>query len=259
MKIAYIIFFILIYPSTLMADAYTLKSVKLTSAEYPPYYSKTLKNQGPVSEIIRTAFFNVGYTVQIDFYTWARSEFFAQKGIEYDGMFPPWHTKQRESFFIFSQPLFDNIIGLYKHKMDDIKFSDYADINHLSVGTVTGYANPRGFDEAKFQKYFVSNDARNIQMLCKRRVDLIIIDKLSAQYILTKQFPECSNIIEWIEPELEFKAQHLVISLKTDNATEIIKDFNRGLQQLKNSGDMKKILIKHGIYKALLQTESIEE
>lgn len=242
-----------------MADTEPLKKVRLTSAEYPPYYGEHLKNQGPVSEIIKHAFANAGYSVEITFYPWARSEYFAKKGIDFDGMFPPWHTQQREEFFLFSDPIFANIIGFYKHQSDDTKYSQYSDIAHLTIGAVKGYVHPKGFDEANFEKYFVINDTRNLQMLCKQRVDLITIDKLSAHYILTEQLPECFSQVEWIEPALEYRDQHLVISLNANNAKLIIKDFNQGLQKLKDSGAMKEILIKHGIYKALLQAKVITD
>lgn len=255
MKIIYFIFFVSIFSTRLLADTAPLKKVNLTSAEYPPYYGEHLKNQGPVSEIIKHAFANVNYETEIAFYPWARSEFFAKKGGKFQGMFPPWHTKQREEFFLFSDPIFANIIGFYKHKNSNVIASRDLDLSNFTIGAVTGYADPQSFEDTSVQKYFVINDTRNLQMLCKQRVDLIVIDKLSAHHILTKQLPECFDQLEWVEPALEFKDQHLAISLSTHNAQLIIKDFNKGLQQLKNSGEMKKILKKHGLYKALLKAD----
>ena len=235
------------------------KSITLTSSEYPPYYGKELYNRGPVTEIIIKAFEQVGYRVKIDFFPWARSEDFAKKGNVYQGMLAPWKTEKREQLFYFSDPLLMNVVGFYKRKKDPISFNSYSDLSPFIVGTVIGYANPPGFDEAVFTKSFTLSDKQNMNMLCNHRVDLIIIDKFLAKYILKTQFPECATTVEWMEASLLHLPQYLVISKHAEHAEEILDAFNLGLQRLKDTAAIKDILIKHDIYETLLESGAIVE
>lgn len=172
-------------------------------------------------------------------------------------MFPPWHTKERELHFLFSAPLFPNILGFYKQKQSSINFKTYADLTPYVVGTVIGYANPPGFDDAAFTKNVSVTDAQNMKMLCNKRIDLVIIDKIIGRYILRTQLPRCIDSIEWMSPALEIKPQHLVISKKVENAEEMVEEFNRGLQLLREAGEIKRILMKHGFYTELLESQAI--
>ncbi len=217
----------------------------LTSAEYPPYYGEQLENKGFITVIIREAFKRAGYEVKVEFYPWARAEMIAKKG-DSDGMFPPWHTKEREQWFVYSNTIpIPNVIGFYKQKDKKIIFKTYEDLKSYRIGFVLGYAYPKDFLEAKLRKSKSYTDEILIERLVQGKIDLALIDKLQAKYLFNTKFVDQSDKFEFMEPPIEVKDQYLVISRKTKNAQKKINDFNHGLKTLISDGTFKNILKKH--------------
>ncbi len=222
------------------------KKIFLTSAEYPPYYGEKLENQGFVTEVIREAFKRVGYEVKVKFFPWARCEMMAKKGY-FDGMFPPWHTKERAKWFVFSNPIPPpNTIGFYKQKDKKITFKTYQDLMPYRIGSVLGYSYPEDFMKTDLRNNKSYTDEMLITKLVQGRIDLALIDKIQAEYLLKTKFPKQSDKFEFMEPPIEIKQQHLVISKRVKNAKKIISDFNRGLKTIIIDGTFKDILKKHG-------------
>ncbi len=240
-------FFLILFALSYAIQGYTAeKVIFLTSAEYPPYFGEQLKNQGFITEAIRVAFSRVGYVVKVEFFPWARSEWMAKKGIS-DGMFASWHTEEREKWFVFSNPIPPpNIIGFCKRKDKKITFETYRDLRQYRIGYVFGYAYPKEFLEAEIRNVKSYVDETLIINLVQRKIDLAIIDKIQAEYLLKLKFPKQSDEFEFMEPPLELKQQYLVISKKTKKAQEIVSDFNRGLKLIKDDGTLQEILKKNG-------------
>lgn len=205
-----------------------------------------MKNNGPVTEIIVEAYKKVGYVVQVSFFPWQRGELYARVG-KYDGMFPPWHTKERETYFVFSDPLFPNEIGFYKRKEMNITFKKYEDLKEYDIGICRGYANPDGFDAAGLKTQEVASDVINLKKLAHGRIDLALIDKKLARFFIRTELPQYSDDLEWIEPSLEFKMQYLCVSRRTLDWQKKLDDFNRGLKLLRESGEFEKIILKHDL------------
>jgi len=219
--------------------------ISLSSANYPPYFGPHLKNYGPVSEIITRAFHHAGYRVTISFYPWVRGEQKARAG-EHDGMFPPWHTREREAYFLYSDPLFPNEIGFFKRRGMEISFKTWEDLRPYKIGICRGYANPKGFNEAKLNTEEVAFDKQNLMKLIRGRIDLTLIDKKLAFYIIATEFPGYSDALEWMDPPLESKMQYLCLSRKKPDHGKVMERFNRGLSVLRQSGEYQDILLKHG-------------
>jgi polar amino acid transport system substrate-binding protein len=226
-------------PESYAAD----KKLSLAAAEYQPYYGEHLPNYGPVTEIIVKAFNKVNYEVSVSFYPWLRGEILAKEGV-HDGMIPPWRTKAREAYFAFSEPLFPNELYFYKHKNTHAVFSKQSDLKAYKIGTVRGYANPDWFAEEGLTLEEVSLDLHNLTKLAVGRIDLVLIDKKVAEFLINTEIPEHKNNLERIEPALESRMQYLTLSKKTDNYTKKLADFNKGLKLLKASGEYDKILSK---------------
>ncbi len=244
MRIAILILLILSLP------CYAQNNINLSSANYPPYYGENLKNQGPVTQIVRAAFKEVGYKVKIEFYPWIRGEMLAKEG-RVDGMFPPWDKPERRGWGIFSDPIPPtNEIGLYKRRNDLLIFKAYA--RNILVGVVRGYANPKIFEDSGIGRHIVESDLQNLRILIKKRVDLIIIDKNQAKFLINKHIKKeynseyCDNLV-WISPAIRVNEQYLIISKKTSQARKKVADFNRGLKIITEQGKVDMILRQSGM------------
>ena len=225
------------------------KTVHLLYINYPPYYGKSLVNNGPISEIIVEAYKLVGYQVKLQFIpSWAASFEMVRHG-QYDGLYAAWYRKEREQWFAFSDPMPPNEIGFFKHKNDNISFKTLTDLKPYSVGVILGYSNAPEFEKAQLKIEAVQNDQQNMSRLIMKRIDLAYIDRGVAQYILENKYPDFIDEIEWLPPAIEIANQHIIFSRKTDRFQQKLDDFNKGLQMLTEQGRVKKIMQKHGIQK----------
>ena len=215
--------------------------------DYPPFYGKSLDKKGPLIELITEAFKNTGYTVQVEFYPWGRAIENSKAG-KVDGVVGVWYSQERTEHFLYSDPIFPNKVGFYKRKGEDIRYKDYSDLKQqgYKLGSVIGYILPKGLAEAGISTLLVNDDFQNFKILSRKRVDLIVVDKQYAKYMLNQEsLKEFSENIEWMEPVLEELQQHLVISKKTKNPKKKLNDFNKGLKMLRESGEFKNIMQEH--------------
>lgn len=232
----------LIYSLPVVANE---NKVVLAYVDYPPYYGESLENGGPITEIIVQAYNKVGYEVELKFVPWARGLKGAKEGT-FDGLFTAWYRKDREQWFVFSAPLPPNEIVFYKRKGDNIKFNSFEDLKSYKIGVVRGYSNPPGFKEANLRIQEVTTDKQNLVKLASNRIDLALTDKALGQYIIRTEIPEHANKLEWINPPVEVVKQYLMISKQAKNFQKKVEAFNSGLKILTESGEMDKILAKHG-------------
>ena len=208
------------------------KTVRLAGCEYPPYYGTSLQNNGFITEIITEAFKRKGYKVHVDFLPWKRALKLAKMG-KYDGIYTIWYRKEREQWFAYSDPFPPNEIGFYKRREDTIPFATLEDLKPYIIGIVRGYTNPPKLEKAEYLiKEEVPTDVMNLTKLYHGRIDLALIDKTLAQYLIKTRFPEYADRIEWMGPPLELLYQHIGFSRKKEHYQKIVSDFNKGLQEI---------------------------
>ncbi|MCP4050192.1 MAG: ABC transporter substrate-binding protein, partial [bacterium] len=138
-----------------------------------------------------------------------------------------------------------NIIGFYKQKDKKIIFKTFQDLKRYRIGSVLGYAYPKEFLEANLRNNKSYTDEVLMEKLVQGKIDLALIDKIQAEYLLNKKHADQSDKFVFLEPPIEIKDQHLVISKKTKNAQKIINDFNHGLKIIIDDGTFKDILKRH--------------
>jgi polar amino acid transport system substrate-binding protein len=227
----------------------TAKSLVLGAIDYPPFYGKNLKNQGPLIEAITEAYRDSDYEVEIVFLPFVRAVSFAMNG-EIDGIVGIWHSDERAEALLYSTPLIDNQMVFFKRKGENIAFKNYEDLKQQGyrLGSVRGYMMPEGLLESGVPIFQVTKERQTLKILSGKRVDLIVLDKDYARYAL--QQAEVSGEtynIEQMGPVLGRYPQHLAISKKADNAKEKIAAFERGYQRLVKTKALEKIFKKHGL------------
>lgn len=222
------------------------RQLRLASLEYPPYFGEALPNQGVISEIVREVYARVGYEVKITFMPWFRSWKMTREGAV-DGMFTLWYREERERWFAFSDPLPPNELVLYKRRDTPIVFHHLEDLRGYRIGTHQGYAKPLRFVRAPYLKTEdATTDELNLRKVYHRRVDLIVIDRAVARYLITRKFPEYQDELEAVEPALEYESQHLVLSRRVAGYQARLADFNEGLRLITEDGTLARILEDHG-------------
>ncbi len=244
------LFFVIVFMICLTSDGFAAdKHISLSTCEYPPYYGEQLENNGFIAEIITEAYKRMNYSVDITFYPWPRAYEYGKRGEIVDGLFTfGVVTEERLQLFEYSDPLPPLVFGFYKLVEDDIFFTTLEDLISYRIGVVRGYIYDDSFEDirANLEIDEVSVDKQNVLKLEAGRLDLILIERFNANYLIRTKFPELADVIEWLEPPISVDAQYLAISKRAPDYLQKVDDFNRGLELIKQDGTFEEILSKHG-------------
>jgi len=215
--------------------------VQLVSTEYPPYMGAGLPNGGITVDIVTRAFRRAGYEPVVTFRPWARALDEAQEG-QYDGVIFLWHSVEREKYFAFSDALPANQIGFYKLKRDRISFRTLAELGAYTIGIGRGYVNPTAFDAAHLHTESGVDDEENLRKLDAGRLDMVLIDRGVAAYLLGTRLAGFATEMEWVDPPIEEQIQYLGMPLSRPGYKDRLEAFNRALASLYADGTVKSLI-----------------
>jgi polar amino acid transport system substrate-binding protein len=221
------------------------RKLDIAATEWPPFYGKDLENQGFMTEIILEALKRVGYDASIKFLPWKRALEGTKLG-KHDGLYSVYYRKEREEWFVYSDPLPANEWGFYKRNDAEISFESFEDLRPYTIGVVRGYVAPPGFDEAELKTDLAKDDEQNLRKLQKGRVDLVLTDRIVGKYIINTKIPEATSELDWLDPPVSTEIQYLVFSKKSPDYETILSEFNKGLAEIQADGTLKAIMAKHG-------------
>jgi polar amino acid transport system substrate-binding protein len=220
--------------------------LSFATLEWEPYIGENLPSQGYVAEVVRLAYEKSGYGVNYKFMPWARVVKMTKEG-KFDGYLPEYYADELKESFLVSDPFPGGPLGLFKRKNETIEYKTIQDLKPYRIGVVRGYVNTKEFDEANYLKKEEANDdLTNFKLLLKKRIDLVVADKLVGGYLISKELPENKDDIEFISPPLEVKNLYLCISKKVPDAEKKLEMFNKGLKELEKEGTLNLIMKQHG-------------
>ncbi|MFC4161398.1 substrate-binding periplasmic protein [Chitinimonas lacunae] len=231
---------------SMISSALAAESVHLATSEFPPYMSATMPDQGIVVAIAHEAFKRVGYSTKISFFPWARLMHESKAG-RVDGVAGLWPSTEREQWFVFSNRVAQTQVGLYMRNDKPISYKSLSDLKPYTVGTVRDYANPKAFDEAKLKVDVVGDDVTNLRKLASGRIDLALIDKGVARYLISTKAPETASKVSWIDPPIEKKYLTIALSKKAPDYEKKLAAFNQGMALMEKDGTLAKMLEKAGL------------
>jgi len=215
-------------------------SIKIANGDWPPYFSPSLKDNGIVSRTVKEAFMNEGVTIEYVFRPWKRGLLEAKDG-KWNGSIGWLKTKEREESFYFTKPIMNLSPIFFQRKDNPIKWNSFLDLEGRKIGATDGFFYGEEFAEAETQKIIIVDrtiDAyHSLLKLMNKRVDLAAVERAVGVYTLFTKFDE--NKAVQIEPQhkqLHSQPAYLLISKRTPNARELIRLFNKGLDNLTNEG-----------------------
>ncbi|MBC3765539.1 extracellular solute-binding protein [Neptunicella marina] len=234
------------------------RPVKIASMEKEPYTGINLPDKGYVNELIRAAFAEKGYQVDIGFYPPARAKYLAEVG-EVDAVAPVRFDGQDKDILSYSSPFPGAQLGFLKKKQRDIPNSFTAQdslddiLQQLSpyiFGVVRKVAVSPEFDHSTdLKKVYVTEELRNLDLLAHGRIDIAVIDKYNAADLMVNYRPHLIGQLEFIRPPLFDLSFYLGFSNKKPDHQQLVNSFNQGLVSLINNGGLKRIMEKHGFYR----------
>lgn len=235
--------------SLFSAPAYSAgRSLTLVTLDWPPYSGQDLKNKGFTSEIVVASLKSMGYDVTIVFNNNWDEAFQKTKEGKYDGQFPEYYSKEKAPSYHYSNFFSQSLLVLAKKKTTKLTYKKVSDLVPFKLGLVKGYINTPEIDNAtNLKKVMSDTDEDNLKRLIKNEADVIVIDKLVAQYLLKKKFPDAAAGIEFVEPPLIIQPLFLLLSRVPKDSEQVMKDFNQGLERIKKNGTFDAIMKASGL------------
>lgn len=235
---------VFIIPSTATAE-----TLRLATLDWEPYVGQTLKNRGFNAQIVTEAFKRAGYQVTIEFMPWDKAIEEAKKGA-YDGVFPEYYSKERSLDFVYTYFFSSSLLVFCKRSSSAITYKTLKDLAPYRIGIVKGYINTEEFDNATYlKKIEADSDEENIRRLARGELDLIVIDKLVAQYLVKTKVPEAAGEIEAMEPPLAIHKLFVVLPKKIPLSEKRAREFNKAFESMEKDGTVKAIMSGSGLMK----------
>lgn len=215
------------------------RTVYLSTLDWQPYTGSKLPLGGATTEVIRAAFANADYQIEVAYRPWKRAIDMSAKGT--DGViayFPGYHCNHREGF-IASEPIGNGPLGFAEHVEAPITWDSLDSIGEqqLKIGTVLGYANTDEFDAKVGTGWIIAipsnDDITNLRKLMRKRIDAVVIDKFVLEYLKATN-PSLSKGRE----NLQFNARPLedktlYLCFRDDEAGHaMLQVFNEGLTKV---------------------------
>lgn len=230
--------------TTLLASE---KQISAVTKPWPPYMGPRLRGNGFLPEILVKSFGQIGYTVTVEFRTWARALNDVKKG-DTDILCGAYYTKEHEEFLAYSQPIAEAQDVLFMKEGRNIAYQQLTDLKPYKIGVVRGAAYGKEFDAADFlNKEEVTHNGQNIRKLLVDKIDLMAGPRDVIKFIIKRNYPQFIDKIEVVNPPLSTNKIYFGFSKKVAGYQELLKAFSKGLELIKKDGSYYYLAKKHGV------------
>ncbi len=217
------------------------ETIRIAIGEWAPFYSENYKHYGLVPHIVTESFALEDIKVEYGFFPWARSLKLTEDGV-WDATCC-WSEKNKERLkkFLFSDRVLAEKLVFFHLKSFSFDWNTVEDLKGIEIGTTLGYSYGIAFDEADkngtLQVEHTPSDEINFRKLLAGRIKIFPIDEIAGYFIIRRDFKEkVVNKFTHHPKTIIDNPQRLLISKKLKHSKRIRKLFNKGLNQLKESG-----------------------
>ena len=208
--------------------------------------SKDLNNGGVVIAIVQAACKNAGIEIDCRFLPPARAFEMTKKG-KYDALVGWVWSKEREKVFYYSDSIFEAPLVFFHHKKFNFDWKTMEDLKGVAIGTVLKkYYGPEfqaASDSGTLNIQAVAMEKFNFRKLLGNRIKLFPLNLYSGYYIINQDYPPAEAVQITHHPQpLKTSVYHVLFSKAVPKNKGIAEKFDRGLRQLKESGEYENIL-----------------
>jgi len=212
------------------------KVVKLASLNWPPYTSSGLPEQGATVAVLKAAFSEMGYQLQVEFFPWSRAVYLANdEDNEYAGYFPEYFDEAVSKKFIYSESIGNSPLGFVEKSVQPVSWHSLNDLKGLRIGVVKDYVNSADFDRmvdtGELQVSEVVADKLNIRKVAYGRIQLAVIDKNLLNFMLNNdaELQDIKHSVQMNDHLLEIKK--LFVCFKRSRP-DLAKVLDEGLRRI---------------------------
>jgi len=221
----------------------------VTGGDYPPFTDSAMPEGGLAIPLIKAVFNNQKYAVSIAWKPWKRGYLEAKSG-RYAGTFPYRSTEERKEDFLFSDPVFHLKEVIISRKPENFHPEDYQELAHkilcLPIGYAPGNAMQALMDNAKIDVFRPKNMEGCFRAISRFQNLIIKTHKYLAYHqIKEKELNPADFDITFMRDSSY--TLHFIVSRQHPNSQALIESFNKGLVNIKKSGEFQKISRRFGV------------
>lgn len=224
-----------------------LPILRIATGELPPYATASRGDQGLALAIVRRAFELSGYRVQYQFLPWSRALAETRDGT-WDASAHWGATPERRRDFLLSDNLYTEQWQLLHRRDTVFDWKSVADLVPYRLGLTRDYTyTPEIWAAARSgQLRYESppNDLSALRMLLAGRIDVLPLDRNVACEVLLAHFSAAEQAQFAIHPRpmTDSFSTHVLFPPGRPQSKTLLEAFNRGLRQLRSSGEYPKLV-----------------
>jgi|GEM_PF-1722426 len=244
MVIKAIVFLLLIF----QFGAASARTLSMVSSEWPPFLGEGLKQQGLLVAITREVFALTRYQVDMSFAEWHQAVEQGKSG-EHDIVVGAYLYADREPFFIYSDPIYHEQACFHVISASTlVSYDSVLDLKMFRIGYLkSAFVSDEFHQTFELDTWESDTVEQGVSGLLTGQVDIyassVPVFHYTAEYLgYSRDHYRC------LRPGLGTKQLRLMISRKTPGAERIIREFNRALKALRDSGRYEQILNDMGAW-----------
>lgn len=221
--------------------------LRIATGELPPYATASRPDQGLALAIVRRAFELGGYRVQFQFLPWSRALAETRDGI-WDGSAHWGATPERRRDFLLSDNLYTEQWQMLHRRDTAFDWKSVADLQPYRLGLTRDYTyTPEIWAAARsgqLRHESPPNDVLGIRMLLAKRIDVLPLDRNVACDVLLNNFDAAEQAQVMLHAKLmtDSFTTHVLFPPSRPQSKLFQEAFNRGLKQLRASGEYAKLV-----------------
>ena len=230
-----------------MQGATAQETIRIAIGEWQPILSEQAPHYGFAAHVITEAFALQDIQVEYGFYPWKRAYMKSKQGASWDGTAVWLYNEERAKDFYYSNPVVPTTVSFF-HLVDvDFDWESIEDLKNTKIGVTSGYSYGPDLDSAVRSGAVEAEESRtdtlNLQKLLKGRIEAFP-GEVTVMYSLIRELfsPETAARFTHHSKAILNQPQHLLISKSDPENERWIRQFNTGLQRLKENGRYDKIL-----------------
>lgn len=215
--------------------------ISVTTADWRPYLSTDLPQNGPLAQISAETFQSAGYQANFTFTTWTLAQQSVTNGSSL-AVIAMVKSKQRDELFLYSDPILELRYTLFGKSIENLDaISQRGDLKGLRVALIDGYEYWQELEDSRatFVNFRTSEEA--FQALAAGKVDLVAEDILAGKSVIASEKLDLdSSEITEVPPKssLTTSTQSLHMLVRdSQEGRQLVDDFNSALAEYRKTAE----------------------
>ncbi len=219
----------------------------LTTVDWAPFYAEEAPEQGFITALAEAALDRAGYDTRVDFVPWARAMYDVEQGVR-DAVLGAYYSDERAEAYVFSDAIYTTEVGLVARADLGIEsYDSLRDLTEYRIGYGRGWATSEEFDDADYLNKIPEDDnVLNMRKLDADRIDMIAMNFDRFMVIAAEEGFDVDDFV-FLDPPLQASSMHMMFGPELAGVDDIVEDFNRALESMREDGRYDEILTRLGI------------